>query len=206
MPLSQTVSRSLVHHREIDCRGYSRDDGLWDIEAHLVDTKTYSFPNHERGIVTAGEPIHGMWIRITVDEALVIRAVETTTDHSPFGECQGIAPAYGQLVGVRIGRSFDATVAEMFGGAHGCVHLRELLRPLATTAYQTIGPARARRQREAAPEAPPSGPPEAAAKRRRPSAIDSCHALRADSPVVQRQWPDHYAGPAPGAAPPDPAS
>jgi hypothetical protein len=41
MPLSHPVSRKLLHTRAIECHGYERDDGFWDIEAHLVDTKTH---------------------------------------------------------------------------------------------------------------------------------------------------------------------
>ena len=41
MPLSTSAPRQLMHNRAIECRGYQREDGLWDIEGHLVDTKTY---------------------------------------------------------------------------------------------------------------------------------------------------------------------
>jgi len=30
-----------MHRRQIDCRGYRREDGLWNIEAHLTDVKSY---------------------------------------------------------------------------------------------------------------------------------------------------------------------
>ena len=42
MPLSPSAPRQLMHNRAIECRGYEREDGLWDIEGHLVDTKTYA--------------------------------------------------------------------------------------------------------------------------------------------------------------------
>ncbi len=41
MPLSAPAPRQLMHNRAIECRGYQREDGMWDIEGHLVDTKTY---------------------------------------------------------------------------------------------------------------------------------------------------------------------
>ena len=40
MPLSMPKARRLLHTRSIDLRGYYRDDGLWDIEAHFADVKT----------------------------------------------------------------------------------------------------------------------------------------------------------------------
>ncbi|WP_322099492.1 DUF2889 domain-containing protein [Haematospirillum sp. 15-248] len=55
--------RSLIHTRRIECLGYLRQDGLWDVEASLHDTKTYDFSNRDRGTIKAGEPLHGMTIR-----------------------------------------------------------------------------------------------------------------------------------------------
>ena len=43
MPLSTPASRDLLHLRDIQLRGYQREDGLFDIEAHLLDTKAYAF-------------------------------------------------------------------------------------------------------------------------------------------------------------------
>lgn len=182
MPLSPPVPRKHIHTRTIECAGYHRDDGLWDIEAHLVDTKTYAFPNHDRGEIKAGEPLHGMWLRITVDDDMLIHDAEASTDHGPFVQCADIAPAYEKLKGLRIGKGFDRQVRELFAGPAGCTHLRELLRPLATTAYQTIFPTREKKRREAAAT-------------KRPGIIDSCYALRADGDAVKREWPEFYTGP-----------
>ena len=51
MPLSAPAPRKLEHLRDIQLRGYVREDGLVDIEAHLTDTKTYGFPSEHRGQV-----------------------------------------------------------------------------------------------------------------------------------------------------------
>lgn len=37
-----TAPRRLAHTRQIVCSGYVRDDGLYDIEARMTDTKDYS--------------------------------------------------------------------------------------------------------------------------------------------------------------------
>lgn len=42
--LSPPVPREAVHKRQINCNGFVRDDGLYDIEAELTDHKTYAFP------------------------------------------------------------------------------------------------------------------------------------------------------------------
>ena len=63
MPLSPPQPREHMHTRDITCTGYRRADGLWDIEGHLTDTKTYAFTNDERGEVPPGVPVHEMRIR-----------------------------------------------------------------------------------------------------------------------------------------------
>ena len=49
MPLSTPAPRQLMHNRAIECRGYQREDGRWDIEGHLVDTKTYPTSARDTG-------------------------------------------------------------------------------------------------------------------------------------------------------------
>ncbi len=183
MPLSEPTARTPVHDRDISCRGFQRPDGLFDLEAHLVDSKHYAFHNRARGEVQAGEPVHEMWLRITIDETLVIHAVEAVTDAGPFQICPAVVPRFQALVGCRIGRGWSRTVRGHLGGVKGCTHLVELLQPLATTAYQTL--TKVRRLRAA------KGDDES----KRPAVIDTCHAFAADGAVVQRQWPQHYTGP-----------
>ena len=48
MPLTPPADRKPMHTRRIRCEGFSRADGLWDIEAHLIDTKPYDMPNADR--------------------------------------------------------------------------------------------------------------------------------------------------------------
>src|SRR5690554_6406472 len=144
MPLSHpSVPHQHFHTRRVEVRGYRREHGLWDVEGHLVDSKTYSFSNKERGEVQAGEPVHEMWLRITVDDDLVIRAAEAVTDAAPYSVCPAITPNFARLVGIRIGAGFRREVKKRLGGTEGCTHLIELLGPIATTAYQTIYPYRA---------------------------------------------------------------
>ena len=76
MPLSAPTDRERIHTRTIECHGFLRSDGLWDIEGELRDTKTYGYRNQWRGEVAPGEPVHHMAIRITVDDAFVIQEIE----------------------------------------------------------------------------------------------------------------------------------
>lgn len=182
MLLTRPEPRDHIHSREIRCRGYRRRDGLWDVEGFLEDTKTYSFDNHDRQGINAGEPIHRMRIRLTVDDELTVKAAEAATEAAPFAICGNVAPVFDFLVGLRIGSGWRRAVRQRMAGVHGCTHLTDLLLgPVTTTVIQTVAPARAKRQ----------GPD---AKGGKPAMIDSCHAFAGDGPVVKRQWPEFYTG------------
>jgi len=92
MPLPQASPRALKHHREINIKGYLREDKLWDIEAHLTDSKPYTFTNSHRGHIGAGEYLHEMWLRLTVDDSLTVKDVEAATDNGPYEMCPEITP------------------------------------------------------------------------------------------------------------------
>jgi hypothetical protein len=103
MSLSPPATREPIHHRRIDCRGYRRADGLWDIEGHLIDTKSYPFPNSFRGGIAPGEPIHDMWLRLTLDDNLTVIKAEAAMVAGPFAICPAITPAFAKLEGLTIG-------------------------------------------------------------------------------------------------------
>ncbi len=180
MPLSPPAPRALWHERTVRCRGYRRDDGLWDIEGSLTDTKTYSFANHDRDGIAAGEPVHGMAARLTVDDGLAIRDAEAAIDHGPFHPCAEAAGGVRDLVGATIRPGFRRTVQGALGGTAGCTHLRTLLEALAQTAAQTVPAAR---------DARVAGDGDSP-----PALLGSCHALRRDGPVARREWPEWAAG------------
>lgn len=187
MPLSAAADREHIHTRSVECRGYRRSDGLWDIEGHLTDVKTYPFTNDHRGTIVPGESLHDMWIRLTVDDKLTIAEVEAVTDQAPYHLCGDITPNYQRLVGLSMRPGFTRSVRERLGGVHGCTHLVELLGPMATTAFQTIYPILFRERAERGEE-PPAG------KKRRPALLNTCHAYASDGEIVRRHWPDFYTG------------
>ena len=67
MPLSPSTARSPVHTRTVTCNAFHRDDDLIDIEGHMTDVKSYEIPNRWRGPILPGQPIHDMWLRLTLD-------------------------------------------------------------------------------------------------------------------------------------------
>lgn len=183
MPLPDPAERTLLHLRDIELRGYERADGMFDIEAHLTDTKSYGYTNPGRGWMAPGDRLHGMWIRLTIDDSLLIHACEAAIDHSPFDLCPSAAPNFSRLVGLRIGPGFNRAVAERVGGVHGCTHLREVLSQVATVAFQTLNPARRQAAAEKLQLENAKGP------NGRPAIIGTCLSYAPDSPVVAKRWP-----------------
>lgn len=187
MPLSPAVERAPVHARTIECRGYRRSDGLWDIEGHLLDVKSYAFLNAHRGTVEPGQPLHEMSLRLTVDDKLNIHDAEASSDQVPYALCPAITPAFKKLIGLTIASGFRREVLSRLGGIRGCTHLVELLWPVATTAFQTVYPILARETGEI-----PSG--DGTTAPRRPAILNTCHVYASDSEVVKRYWPAYYTG------------
>ncbi|MFA5664978.1 DUF2889 domain-containing protein [Castellaniella sp.] len=189
MPLSPPdCPRTPLHHRSIHVQAYEREDGLWDLEAELMDTKAYDFPIRSGDMHPAGQPVHHMLLRITIDEHYTITAAEVAYEAAPHGEfCSAIAPAYENLVGLNLLQRFRQSVRERFGRTAGCTHVTELAQVLPTAAIQSMAGRRRTR--------PTPG--------KRPFQLDGCHALRVDGPVVRVHHPDWYEGPdAPGPAQP----
>jgi Protein of unknown function (DUF2889) len=196
MPLSPPAPREALHTRTIVLNGYRRDDGLYDIEAQLTDTKTYSFPNENRGTIEAGEPLHGMWLRLTVDEDMRVVAAEAATDYAPYAICPQAAPNFSRLEGLVIGNGFLKAANQVVGGTAGCTHLRELLQQMATTAYQTIKPARAHREltNERSPDWEKLDARISQHYGGAPKIMNTCLAYSSDGPVVRQRWPHLYTG------------
>jgi hypothetical protein len=145
--LPPPAPRGLLHTRQVQCTGWEREDGLFDIEGRMSDIRT-SDQDGARGNAPrrAGEPIHLMSLRITLDANYTIVAAEAVTHQAPFGDCSLINAAYRRLVGLQVKGGFSKAVKDLFGGEQGCTHLTELLGPMATTAFQSIGPAMERRR------------------------------------------------------------
>lgn len=186
-PESKPAAREKLHHRSVVCQGFKRADGLWDIEAELVDTKTYSYHNRDRGEVAAGEPVHQMQLRLTIDLDMNIIEAQAGMDYSPFTMCRGAREVMKRLEGMQIKAGWLREVSARIGRRESCTHLYELLRPLSTTAYQTLHRALEERAKQRAASNPTR-------QRARPKIIDQCYSLASDSAVVKLEWPAFYTG------------
>ena len=117
MPLPVTeVERELRHTRRVRFEGYKRADGLWDIEGHLSDVKSHDNPM-KTGVRRAGQPIHEMWLRLTIDRHFTILDAAASSDAVPYpGGCESIAPAYKRLIGLNLIRDFRKNTRQLFAG------------------------------------------------------------------------------------------
>jgi len=140
MPLSPSAPRTLKHVRRVNYQGFERDDGLWDIEGELHDSKAYDAPafRDRASVRRAGEPIHHLWLRVTVDRQLVVQAIDVAMDTHPLQGCQEAQPALQQMVGCSMARGWRQAIQKHLGGVASCTHLRELLFNLATAAFQSV--------------------------------------------------------------------
>jgi hypothetical protein len=177
MPNQQSVSRELLHTREIICQGYLRSDGMLDIEGRIRDVSALAcdLPFHH---VAAGQPVHDMRLLMTLDRQLVIHAIAAVTDAGPTPVCADIAPAYARLVGLQIGPGFKQQVKAQVGGVEGCTHVTELVERMASAAMQvrfTLGRVEQLRSSEGIKPL----------AKRNSWVVDTCHAYRRDGEVVR---------------------
>ena len=205
MPLSQPKAREKLHTRTIVINGYRRHDGLFDIEAELTDVKTRGAWSAHRGAIGPEEPLHGMTMRMTVDEELRITRCEAASDHTPYAICALAAPNFARLEGLRIKPGFLRDAAARIGGTTGCTHLRELLQQMGTTAHQTVNSARAEAEADALRAeggralSPEEIDTRAAAKfGGSGQIINTCIAYDDTGPLVKQRWPHLYKGGNPG--------
>jgi Protein of unknown function (DUF2889) len=185
MPLPTPAARTHLHTRAVTYRGYLREDGLWDIEGEMSDVKTYAADMSECGPMPPGTPVHGMAIRVTVDDTMTIREIASAMDFTPFAECQQGTDPMQRMVGACMGPGWRQAIERALGGIKGCTHLRELLFNMATAAYQTVFPYQ-QHQRTLAGVTP-------GAITEPPYHLGRCIAWDFNGPVVQRHYPQ-FAG------------
>lgn len=175
------IPRKLLHTRSIRVQAYEREDGLMDLEAELVDFKGYDFHRIDGMINRAGEHVHDMTLRITIDTDYTIVDAQASYAAAPYGaSCMSITPAYRDLVGMNLLKNFRRQVKERFARTEGCTHMTELSQVLPTAAVQANAGAR---RKQVAQDA-----------QKRPFQLDGCHALSTGGAIVLKYYPRWYTG------------
>jgi hypothetical protein len=142
----------------------------------MTDIKPMDMPLSS-GMRPAGEPIHEMWVRLTIDRKLNVIDAVAATDAMPYeGECGRITPDYAKLTGSNLLKGFRHTIKQLYADIKGCTHLNEILAQMPTAAIQSFSGER--RDNE------DTG--------RKPFQLDNCHALATNSATVLRYYPKWY--------------
>ena len=186
MPLPEARPREVLTERTITCNGYLRDDGLVDVEGHLVDVRGYDTANDWRGAVPRGAPIHEMWVRLTLDDGLVIREAVAATDAAPYPRCREPLPKLERLVGLVIAGGFKKQARARIGGIEGCTHVLALIDAMSNVAVHALAGKRRDQGRDTM-----LGTYGTRAGSDHPL-VGSCHSYAPDSPIVAKLWPASY--------------
>lgn len=188
MPLPPAATPRTLHHvRQVEVQAFRRDDGLWDLEAHLRDSRPHATPLRS-GTRPAGQAIHDILLRVTIDRQLDVLDVAAAYDAAPYaGTCETIASDYRKLIGLNLAKDFRRQVHVRLGAARGCTHLSELALVLPTAAIQALSGERSGAQTRG---------PGADGSPRPPSYIGRCHALSRDGEIVRQFHPQWYQQPA----------
>lgn len=177
------VAREPMHTRTVTVNSFARNDGLWDLEAELIDIKAYDFTHRDGINHPAGAPVHHMHLRVTIDADFTITDAVAAYEAAPYGvKCSKITDDYTKLVGLNLLRKFRDAVRKRFMRTAGCTHMTELSYVLPTVAMQTMANQRNEQPLEQN-------------ETKRPFQLDGCHALRVTGPVVKALYPVWYVQP-----------
>jgi len=178
MPLSPPANRSCIHERSIQMFAFQRDDGLFDIESHLVDTKPIPIQRLLSPVISPpGTHLHDLWIRLTVEKDFVVKFVEASSDHTPYQICKNAESSLSVLIGEQLGKGWTKVVKNKLRGVASCTHLAEMLIPMATVAFQGINGLRFKASLDGKIDG-------------LPSLINTCYAYSDQREVVMQLWPN----------------
>lgn len=179
--LTTSASRKLIHTRKIITQAFLREDGLWDLEASLLDTKSKDF-QLSSGLRKGGEAIHDMALCVTIDASFNIVDAKAATHAAPYDEyCNKIEPEYKKLVGLNLVKGFRTAIKELYSGVAGCSHMTELCSVLPTVAIQSFAGEVIKVTDQG--------------DGKMPFQLNGCHALRTDGDAVKKYHPVWFGAP-----------
>ena len=133
---SDRSARAPALPRRCTFDGFQREDGLFDIEAHLVDVKDHDYRAAAPACAPApAVPVHDMWVRVTIE-----RVRRSSTRRHGVGptacRTRAVRPHRARLPQARrratSSHGFRKRAARAsLGGAKGCTHITEMLGELA---------------------------------------------------------------------------
>lgn len=171
------ADREEIYFRHIDYTGYRRTDSLWDIEGHFCDRRTVDCRCIDRGgVIRAGETFHEMFLTLTIDDDMIVQAINVKLDKYPYRKCPCAEAVFSNVVGLKIGPGFSKELRRRIPVKSGCTHLFSLLIGAAGAAFQTVAQVRMMKYCRGVT----------------PDPLDTCLAWDSSGEMVKREWPDFY--------------
>ena len=182
MPLPVLDNREHVHTRTITMKAFRRDDGLLDVEGHLTDVKPFAHQMMD-SFRAAGEPVHDLSLRISLDDTFAVVDVEACMDQGAHDLCPGAEPNFARLLGLQVGPGWNKKVKAAMSPGRGCTHIIEMLAQMATVAMQASWSAKL---------GEPLDIPPPEERNIQSSMLNACYPYHESSPWIKQHFPNAY--------------
>ncbi|MBT4522854.1 MAG: DUF2889 domain-containing protein [Halieaceae bacterium] len=182
MPLPTSHDNEHIHTRSITIDVYKRPDGLMDVDGRIIDVKPFDHKMMD-GFRKAGEPVHDLSLRISLDDSLTVKETVTCMDQGAHDLCPQAEPNFSKLIGLQIGPGWNKKVKSAMSPGLGCTHIIEMLAQMATGAIQACW---ARKPDEDFNLPPP------AERQIEDDMLNACYPYRESSPWVKEHFPNNY--------------
>ena len=189
MSYTRNSKRRLCHTRKVFCDGFIREDGFYEIEGRMVDTKSHDIPQKNDKILFKGEALHDMYVLLVINENMVVQSSVAVTNSAPYEICKNANFKIENLNGLKIGTGWRKKITSSIGGCNGCTHIRELLMSMATVAFQTVNGEKTRLRRVAKNKGRSDPLP---VDNSSPPLLNSCFAFDESSEVTKDLWPEYW--------------
>lgn len=182
MPLPETKQREHVHTRTITINAFQRDDGLLDVEGRLTDIKPFDHQMMDC-LRNAGDPVHDLSIRITLDDTLTVTDAVASMDSTAHDLCSMATPNFKNIIGLQVVAGWNKKVKAAMSPGLGCTHIIEMLAQMASGAKQATW---SRKPGESFETPPPEERDIAFGM------VNSCYPYRENSPWIKENFPNSY--------------
>ena len=189
MSYTKNLNRRSCHSRKILCDGFIREDGLYEIEGRMIDTKSHDIPQNNGKMLMKGDALHDMYVLLVINESMVVQSSKADTNSAPYEICKNANFKIESLNGQIIGPGWRKKINSSIGGSSGCTHIRELLISMATVAFQTVYGEKNRLRRLAKKDGKPDPFPINSSL---PPLLNSCFAFDESSDVTKNLWPEYW--------------
>jgi hypothetical protein len=182
VPLPVTEEREHIHTRTITINAYRRNDALMDVEGQIVDVKPFEHHMMD-GVRKAGEPVHDLSIRITLDDTLTVQDAVASMDSTAHDLCPQATPNFKNIIGLQIAAGWNKKVKAAMSPGLGCTHIIEMLAQMASGAKQAMW---SRKVGEAA------NFPSQENREMKFDLVNTCYPYRQNSPFIKEHFPSSY--------------